>query len=398
MVSNASGSMSTLPNWRSFQTASKDSRDEDVKLLSRREDWSKEAFAEAADLYERFSSCDDTYMDQEIKQALKVLDDALRLYGPWSVLCSFNGGKDACVILELVRAAHAKYYMERKGETPLRPRVVYWDKADEFPEVLQFVKDNVASYDLDMISFGRGVSFGDGLQLLVENNTPDETTAASYPMAFVLGTRSGDPNAGGQGVFAPSSSYMPAFMRVNPVITWNYGQVWQFLRSFHLPYCKLYEQGYTSLGGVEDTLKNPALFVPGETESEGRYREAWMLSDYELERAGRVKKTKKPKGGDDSSRAPSASTHLSTMSMKPPLGQIPSEVGSEDGDFSYGSDTMQQKTVGLLIIGDEILKGYTADTNTNKAALAFHNWNVLLKRVVVVSDNLAEIADEIVRS
>jgi FAD synthetase len=53
--------------------------------------------------------------------------------------------------------------------------------------------------------------------------------------------------------------------------------------------------------------------------------------------------------------------------------------------------------VGILIIGDEILKGYTADTNTMAAAKALRDQNVLLKRVVVVSDDQEEIVQEINR-
>lgn len=394
---DAPSSASPLANWRLFQDVSKDGKD--AKSLPKREAWSKEVYEESLALYEKFVSCDDTYMDQEIKDALKSLGDALRLYGPSSVICSFNGGKDACVILELVRAAFAKFYVEQATESvPIRPRVVYWDKKDEFPEVIEFVKKSVERYDLDMIVFDQGISFGDGLKLLVENNMPDDSISVSLPMAFVLGTRAGDPNASGQNVFAPSSSYMPPFMRVNPIIHWNYGQVWQFLRGFHLPYCSLYEEGYTSLGNCKDTLKNPALFAPGDGENEGRYRGAWMLTQYDLERAGRIPKDKTPKDPDEQS----VSTHLSTMSIR--VGEkIPSVVGgsqhggiSTDGDFSCHDEPLTQRSVGLLVIGDEILKGYTADTNTNSAATALYNENVLLKRVVVVSDDMDEIVDEIV--
>jgi len=56
-------------------------------------------------------------------------------------------------------------------------------------------------------------------------------------------------------------------------------------RSFNLPYCTLYDQGYTSLGKADDTFPNPALARSG-----GGYYPAYMLADWTLERAGRLDK------------------------------------------------------------------------------------------------------------
>lgn len=57
----------------------------------------------------------------------------------------------------------------------------------------------------------------------------------------------------------------------------------KFLRSFDDPYCSLYDQGYTSLGGVDDTYPNPALRV-GDA-----YLPAYELQNDEEERLGRHK-------------------------------------------------------------------------------------------------------------
>lgn len=46
----------------------------------------------------------------------------------------------------------------------------------------------------------------------------------------------------------------PPFLRINPIIDWSYEQVWEFLRHFEIPYCNLYEKGFTYLGNKKNTL------------------------------------------------------------------------------------------------------------------------------------------------
>ena len=57
-------------------------------------------------------------------------------------------------------------------------------------------------------------------------------------------------------MFCPSDHGYPPFMRVNPILEWGYGDVWAFLRITGVPYCSLYDRGYTSIGNVHNTQPN----------------------------------------------------------------------------------------------------------------------------------------------
>lgn len=61
----------------------------------------------------------------------------------------------------------------------------------------------------------------------------------------------------------------------------------QFIRHLGIPYCSLYDRGYTSLGGTTDTHPNPAL-VQGEKElGQKTFRPAYELIEDDAERLGR---------------------------------------------------------------------------------------------------------------
>jgi len=362
---------SSRPNWNTITTnttTSSNSIDTSIAttIIRERCEWDDNSYQESLRLYNHFMK-DDHHSDtdsasggtrchQSIQEALACLSTAYRKYGgPHSVVCSFNGGKDAVVLLHLVRAAHAKYYHDQKSQSSstssssssrntvveakipvLRPRVIYFDNDDEFIEISSMLHTQVKQYDLDMICFEKGMGYAQGVTLLLHEhqkqqqqpltttNTPSSsssTTTANNEsagdeddnrnqnmMAFMLGTRKGDPNAGDQNMFALSSwGNMPSFMRVNPIIHWNYGMVWQFLRHYQLPYCPLYDQGYTSLGTTQETLRCPALRIKKTQQQENNanndddgtdnqkddYYPAYMLQEWDQERAGRIKKEKK---------------------------------------------------------------------------------------------------------
>lgn len=166
-----------------------------------------------------------------------------------------------------------------------------------------------------------------------------------------------------------------------------------------LPYCELYDQGYTSLGTTKDTLPCPALAVPGSSGALPKYWPAYMLQDWSQERAGRIKKEKKPSSPPDTttgvvplppnSAPPSVQESVTTTAsvlknadpreMQPTVAAPPDSEEDDasaqatqdslmkrDDDmvddsrscYSYASnDSFTQRTAGLLVIGDEILKG-----------------------------------------
>lgn len=37
---------------------------------------------------------------------------------------------------------------------------------------------------------------------------------------------------------------------LNPIIDWNDQEVWEFIKSYKVPYCKLYDEGFTRLGCI----------------------------------------------------------------------------------------------------------------------------------------------------
>lgn len=229
-------------------------------------------------LLEFFDIADDSFAQALWKSNEICQQGLLRFPSSGELFISFNGGKDACVVLYLWLAAVAASKIVQCGnETPwtvesLGQTVLYFDSQHEFPEITGFVEWVVESLGLQMVTI-KDCSFKKGM----------EDVVAQGGRAVVMGQRHGDPWTANISAFEPSSQNWPDFIRINPILEWSYSHVWTFLRVFGLPYCSLYDKGYTSLGDTQNTLPNPALRL-----SDGSYAPAYKLEDASVERAGRV--------------------------------------------------------------------------------------------------------------
>lgn len=232
----------------------------------------EEIAASVEGLLSSLSSSSSSSSAAAVEKSLEIIIDAIRIFGPSGLVISFNGGKDACVILYLLITALKR--KECPGNLGKDLKVIYFEHQFEFDEVYEFISEIRGKLDVEFIEFKSEKNFKDGMQELVDVHNVK---------AVIMGTRDGDPYTQEAESFQPSSSNWPAFMRVNPILRWSYEQVWSFLRDGNLPYCSLYDDGYTSIGNTNNTVKNPAL-----RKDDGSYLPAYQLADGSLERNSRV--------------------------------------------------------------------------------------------------------------
>lgn len=226
-----------------------------------------------------------------VKEALQVIEQCLDQYGQDHVSLSFNGGKDCTVLLHLYAAV-----LTRKVLSAHKPIfALYIPDPSPFPALEEFIKITVQDYLLDLFT----CNLSSDIQLPVESVTPGVSTPTAlkgsngyighslqtqpvgaarggegmrralelyklrFPdiQAILVGTRRTDPHGTTLSYRNVTDPGWPAFERVNPIINWAYSDVWTFLRKLNVPYCTLYNEGYTSLGSTYNTFPNPALLI-----------------------------------------------------------------------------------------------------------------------------------------
>ena len=200
---------------------------------------------------------------------------------------------------------------------PITIASIYAKPPDPFPAVTSFVDSSSTEYHLDLahITTNPGPAptpHQKSHSSPPEPSSPSHTRHASdgtdmpivtfrdaFAMylnqnpnvkAIFVGTRRTDPHGSHLTHFDMTDGNWPRFMRIHPVIDWHLDEIWTFLRhpslgekdGMLLEYCTMYDEGYTSLGGRGDTVRNPRL-----KSEDGGWRPAYEMVEDREERAGR---------------------------------------------------------------------------------------------------------------
>ncbi|KAK7683731.1 hypothetical protein QCA50_013107 [Cerrena zonata] len=247
----------------------------------------------AKDVYDLASS--DEPLASLVRESLDVIEDAIDSFGQEHVALSFNGGKDCTVLLHLFAAVLGHRTPTSERCKPVR--ALHIPVPSPFTDLESFIDEAADTYNLDIfhcippelsvesvpqpttpgaptITDANGdvhkptrAKGGEGMRRALE------LYKEKFPNieAILIGTRRTDPHGSKLTFRNPTDSGWPAFERINPIINWGYGDVWTFLRKLNVPYCKLYDEGYTSLGSTYNTFRNPALRIQPSHESTEEY-------------------------------------------------------------------------------------------------------------------------------
>lgn len=200
-----------------------------------------------------------------VKDKVKIAIDRLQTFEPpEGYYLAFSGGKDSQCIYHLAKEAGVKFDAHYNLTTVDPPELVYFIR-DNYPDVIidkpetsmwkLIIKNNYPPTRIQRWCCRelkeRG---GEGRTCITGVRWAESTNRASNRNAFeIFASRKTEKilfndNEDGRRQF---ENCMKKGKRiVNPIIDWTDEDVWEFIRSRDLKYCRLYDEGFTRLGCI----------------------------------------------------------------------------------------------------------------------------------------------------
>ena len=224
-------------------------------------------------------------LEEKINHSKNIIKEAIERFGRDRIVLAWTGGKDSTTMLWL--------YKEVSNELSIPlPRCVFIDEGDTFDEIMEHIRlvQNKWSVDVTILRnediLRQVEKVGDIIKIkdLNDRNRQELKSIGFNQEEFVFEPESYVGNhlmktlplkmfIEENGIKAVSTAIRwdeqearreedyfsprqdPEHVRIHPILHFRERDIWDTIHKYKIPYCKLYRQGYRSLGAQYNTYK-----------------------------------------------------------------------------------------------------------------------------------------------